>query len=254
MQLLSTVMMVFNEAENIERCIRSVMPFSDEILVVDSFSTDATVEIAKQLGAKVIQHPFEGYIEQKQYIIDQAKYDLVFTIDADEEATEGLQAEILSVKQSDQRHHYFVNRLNKIGSKWIQHGGWHPDWKLRLFYKNEVKVIGEQPHDEIIATVSKKSKKFKGKLLHYSDVGMNDRIRTLNQHSSSAANSLFKKGKKTNPAKILVKPMFRFFKEYIIKLGFLDGRWGYFIAKSNAQYVLWRELKLWELWKNMENE
>lgn len=254
MQPLSTVMMVFNEEENIERCIRSVLPFSDEILVVDSFSTDNTVELAQQFGATVVQHHFEGYIEQKQYIINKAKFDLVFTIDADEEATQALQEEIFKIKQSKSRHHYFVNRLNKIGKKWIQHGGWHPDWKLRLFYKNEVKVIGEQPHDEIIATVSKKSKKFKGKLLHYSDVGISDRIQTLNKHSSSAANSLFKKSKKTNSIKILVKPMFRFFSEYVIKLGFMDGRWGYFLAKSNAQYVFWRELKLWELWKNNKNE
>ena len=253
MQPLSTVIMTYNEAENIERCIRSVKSFSDEILVVDSFSSDQTVEIAKSLGAIVLQHRFEGYIEQRRFIIEKASNDFVFTLDADEEASDALQNEILDIKKEPKHRHYSINRLNKIGEIWIYHGAWHPDWKLRLFFKNEVKVIGSQPHDRIIAVNSEKSKKLKSKLLHYSDNDLEDRVQTTNKHSTSAANSLFQKGKKTNLLRILIKPPFRFLSDYFLKFGFLDGRMGYFLAKTNAQYVFLREIKLWELWKNQRN-
>ena len=254
MQPISTAIMTYNEEENIERCIRSVLSFSDEVLVVDSFSTDATAEIAKRLGAVVLQNKFEGYIEQRRFILEKAKHEFVFTIDADEEVSEILQKEILELKKAPKHRHYLINRLNKIGNSWIYHGAWHPDWKLRLFYKNEIKVEGAQPHDRIISLSAQKPKKLKGKLLHYSDKGIEDRMQTVNKHSSTAADSLFQKGKKTNGIRLLLKPAFRFFNEYFLKLGFLDGRIGYFLAKSNAQYVLLRELKLWERWKNQTDE
>ena len=254
MQPLSTVIMTYNEAENIERCIRSVQSFSDEILVVDSFSSDQTLEIAQRLGALVIQHKFEGYIEQRRFIIEKASNDFVFTLDADEEASEGLQKEISAIKKAPKRQHYSVNRLNKIGETWIYHGAWHPDWKLRLFFKNEVKVVGSQPHDKIVAINSKKSEKLKSKLLHFSDSSIEERIQTTNKHSTSAANSLFQKRKKTNLFRILFKPSFRFINDYLLKFGFLDGRMGYFLAKTNAHYVFLREIKLWEHWKNHHNE
>ena len=254
MEKLSTVIMTFNESAHIGRCIESVLAFSDEVLVVDSFSTDNTVQIAKDLGATVIQNKFDGYIEQRRFCIKKATYSFVFVIDADEAVNEELKQQILNAKGSPQSDGYQVNRLNSIGDTWIRYGGWHPDWKLRLFFKEKVEVVGEQPHDRITLIGNIKPEKLKGDLLHYSDANLTERNATVNKHSTSAARHLFNKGKRTNVFRITLKPLYRFVLEFFFKLGFLDGMIGYFVAKSNAQYVFLREIKLWELWKNKNNE
>jgi len=254
MEKLSTVIMTFNESAHIRRCIESVLPFSDEILLVDSFSTDNTVQIAQNLGATIFQNKFDGYIEQRKFCIKKATHDFVFVIDADEEVSEILQLNILKEKENPTSDAYLLNRLNSIGNIWIYYGGWHPDWKLRLFFKNKIAVVGEQPHDKIILIDKTKPKKLKGDLLHYSDANLTERNETINKHSSSAAQHLFTRGIKTNIFRILIKPLYRFVSEYFFKLGFLDGIIGFFVAKSNAHYVFLREMKLWEMWQNETNE
>jgi len=254
MEKLSTVIMTYNEAAHIGKCVKSVLPFSDEVLVVDSFSTDDTVQIAQVLGATILQNKFDGYIEQRKFCIKNATHSFVFVIDADEAVSEALLHEILKEKENPTSSAYIINRLNSIGNIWIHYGGWHPDWKLRLFFKDKVKVVGEQPHDKIILIDKTKPQKLKGNLLHYSDANLTDRNETVNKHSTSAAQYLFDKGKRTNVFRILFKPLYRFINEYFFKLGFLDGVIGYFVAKSNAQYVFLREIKLWELWQTQNDE
>lgn len=254
MEKLSTVIMTFNESAHIGRCIESVLPFSDEVLVVDSFSTDDTVKIAKMLNATVLQNKFEGYIEQRKFCIEKATYPLVFVIDADEAVSEELKIEIFITKKNQKSNGYLINRLNSIGNIWIHYGGWHPDWKLRLFFRDKIKVVGEQPHDKIILNDKTKPQKLKGNLLHYSDANLTERNETVNKHSTSAAQHLFNQGKRTNVFRIILKPLYRFVLEYFFKLGFMDGLIGYFVAKSNAQYVFLREMKLWELWKIKKHE
>ena len=253
MEKLSTVIMTFNESAHIGRCIESVLPFSDEVLVVDSFSTDNTVQIAKELGAKVFQNKFDGYIEQRKVCIKKATYPFVFVIDADEAVNDELKFQILKTKESPKSNAYLINRLNSIGDIWVHYGGWHPDWKLRLFFKDKIEVVGEQPHDKIILSDKTKPQKLKGDLLHFSDANMAERNETVNKHSTSAAQHLFKQGKKSNAFRIVFKPLYRFILEYFFKLGFMDGFIGYFVAKSNAQYVFLREMKLWEL-NNTKND
>ncbi len=254
MEKLSTVIMTFNESAHISRCVESVLAFSDEILVVDSFSTDDTVQIAKDLGATVLQNKFDGYIEQRRFCIEKATHPFVFVIDADEAVNEELKLQILKTKENPKSSGYRINRLNSIGNIWIHYGGWHPDWKLRLFFKDKVEVIGEQPHDKIILIDKTKPQKLKGNLLHYSDANLTERNATVNKHSTSAAHHLFNQRKKTTIFRIVLKPLYRFVLEYFFKLGFLDGVIGFFVAKSNAQYVFLREIKLWELWKNKHHE
>ena len=254
MEKLSTVIMTFNESAHIGRCIESVLAVSDQILVVDSFSTDETVQIAEELGATVILNKFDGYIEQRRFCIEKATYPFVFVIDADEAVSNELKIEILKIKENPKSTGYRINRLNSIGNIWIHYGGWHPDWKLRLFFKDKIEVVGEQPHDKIILIDKTKPQKLKGDLLHYSDANLTERNETVNKHSTSAAQHLFNQGKRTNVFRIIFKPLYRFVLEYFLKLGFMDGLIGYFVAKSNAQYVFLREIKLWELWKNKDNE
>lgn len=250
MQPLSVVIITFNEAEQIERCIRSVQTVADEILVVDSFSTDATVEIARSLGAGVIQNKFEGFIQQRSFCIQNTEHDFILALDCDECPDETLTSEIQKIKENPTHDAFLLNRLSSIGDQWIRHGSWHPDWKLRLFFRDKVEMGGMPPHDKIISRKGVTLKKLKGKLLHYSDKTTADRTKTNEKHSTVAAQALFERGKKTNIFRFLFKPAFRFFSDFVLKFGFLDGQMGYFIAKANAQYVYLRETKLRQLWKD----
>ncbi len=250
MERLSVVIMTFNEAPRIERCIRSVQSLADEILVVDSYSTDRTVALAESIGAKVIQNHFEGFIEQRRFCVQHATHDLILALDCDECPDETLQSEIQTLKKNTTHGAYWLNRLSSIGGTWIRHGAWHPDWKLRLFFREKVIISGTPPHDQIAPQEGVATKKLKGKLLHYSHDTTADLMATVEKYSTTAAQSLFEEGKKTNPFRIFFKPPFRFISDFILKFGFLDSRMGYFIAKANSHYVWLRETKLKALWLN----
>lgn len=256
MEKLSVAIITFNEEENIERCIQSVASFADEILVVDSFSTDRTVELAESLGAKVLQNRFDGFIEQRGFCIKNAKYDFILALDCDECPDETLKASIRKIKinpsasTDTSRKIFLLNRLSAIGDQFLYHGNWHPDWKLRLFFRESVIMSGNPPHDKIDSKPGIKIEKLKGKLLHYSDRTKADRTRAIEKHSTVAANFRFSEKRKSNALKIFIKPIFRFLSGFIFKRGFLDGALGFFVAKSEARYVFLREQKLSHLWKN----
>lgn len=248
-QKLSVVIMTFNEAANIGRCITALGDLADDLLVVDSFSTDDTVAIAQSLGARTILHPFEGYTHQRIFCIENANYDLVLTLDADEWLSEEAVAEIREIKKERRFDCYQINRLNSIGGQWMRHGGWHPDWKLRLFDRHKAVCIGAQPHDRMEPVKGATVAKLRGKLYHASDKNISVRVVTIDRHSTTAAKHLFQTGKRTNLFRLLLKPVFRFLSEYVFQLGFLDGFYGFVVAKTSAQYVFLREAKLWELQK-----
>ena len=250
MEKLSVVIITFNEEKNIGRCIQSVSSFADEILVVDSFSTDRTVELAESFGAKVIQNPFDGFIEQRGFCIKNARYDFILALDCDECPDENLKTSIQKIKENLSGKNFQLNRLSAIGDQFLYHGNWHPDWKLRLFFRENVLMSGNPPHDKIGSKPGIKVEKLKGKLLHYSDRTKADRTRAIEKHSTVAANFHFSQKKKTNVLKIFIKPIFRFLSGFILKKGFLDGSLGFFVAKSEARYVFLREKKLSHLWKN----
>lgn len=249
MQKLSATIITYNEEENIERCIHSVVNLADEILVVDSFSSDRTVEIAESLGAKVLQNPFEGFIQQRDFCIKNASHDLVLALDCDEAPDENLKDSILKVKTNPAAEAFLLNRLSAIGDQFIYHGNWHPDHKIRLFFRESVKVGGVPPHDSMEAKPNARVQKLKGKLLHFSDRTRADRIIAVDKHTTTAAHYLFSQKKKTNLLRIYLKPIFRFISGFIFKRGFLDGSIGFFAAKSEAIYVFRRENKLRNLWK-----
>lgn len=252
MEKLSVVVMTFNEEANIERCLASVKTLADDLLVVDSFSTDRTVELAQKMGARVIQHAFDGYVAQRKFSIEAAKFQFVLTIDADEWLSETLATSITAAKNRKQFDCYEMNRCNSIGGQWIRHGGWYPDRKIRLFEREKVRIAGEEPHDKILPVHGASVGRLTGDLLHESDANIASRYFTINKHSTAAARHLFAKGKKSNWASILFKPAARFLSEYVIKTGFLDGFYGFVVALSSAHYVYLREVKLRELWRKKD--
>ncbi len=244
---LSVVVITYNEADNIERCLLSASPLADELLVVDSFSEDQTPDIARKLGARVLMHPFEGHIQQKRYAIAQARYDHILSLDADEELSPELRSAIAEAKAKWTHDCYFMNRMSNIGRQWIRHGGWYPDRKMRLFHRNKFSVGGVNPHDKFIPAPGATRTRLAGDILHHTNADINSRVQTINKFSSLAAEAFHQRGKRASWGRILFKPLFRFLIEYVLRRGFLDGFYGYVIARTSAQYVFLRECKLREL-------
>ena len=241
---LSVVVMTYNEEINLPRCLESVKGLGEEIFVLDSFSTDRTLDIARQFDARVEQHPFGSYVEQKKRLVDKAAHDWVFCIDADEYLSDELRKSILSVKAKNKFDGYFNNRRNKIGDRWINHGSWYPDRKIRLFDRRLVKITGQDPHDVMTPEKDARIGHLKGDLLHLADENFESRRQKNEKHSTRAAEALFNNGVKPSLFRQFVKPAARFFSSYFLRLGFLDGYYGWFVAKSEAQYVRMREEKL----------
>lgn len=250
MHKLSTVIMTFNEEAKIERCIRSVMDVSDEIVLLDSFSTDNTVEIAQSLGARIVQHKFLGYIRQRELSISEATHDFVLALDADEFLSDKLSKEIQNLKENAKADAYYLNRSNAINNYFLKHGSWFPHRIIRLFFKDKVICEGNPPHDKISAISGASTAKLNGLLMHHCNEDIHDRVVTLNNHSTIAAKHRFQLGHKTNYFRILVKPTWKFIVEYIFRLGFMDGFYGYLMAKTTAQYIYLRESKLMEMWRD----
>lgn len=249
MESLSTVIIAYNEEDKIERCILSAQEVSEEIIIIDSFSTDRTVEIAQSLGATIYAHKFEGFIEQRRIAIGHATHNLVLALDADEYLSPQLALEILHAKENKFSDAYLLNRLSSIEGRWIRNGSWHPDYIIRLFYKDKVTNGGEAPHDKIIPNKYAKRRKLKGVLFHDAHDSIEDRIASIDKHSSVAATSKYQKGIKSSLLKAYIKTGWKFFSEYILRLGILDGYYGWIAATTTARYIFLRETKIINLWR-----
>ncbi len=241
---ISAVIITLNEEKNIVDCLESIGAVADELLVVDSFSTDDTVALARQAGARVLQHPFEGHMEQRAYSIAQAKYERVLVLDADERLSGELRRSIAAVRQNWTQDCYWCKRLSYFGGRWIRHGAWYPDRKMRLFDRRKYKIGGINPHDRLEPAEGATEGTLEGDILHYTNESLEDRARTVNAFSSIAARAYHERGKRGSIWRLLFKPFFRFFAEYFIKRGFLDGFYGFIIARTSSYYVFLREVKL----------
>lgn len=246
---ISVAVITFNEERNIERCLKSVISLADEIVVVDSLSSDNTVAIAQANGAKVIHQKFLGYIEQKNFAIDQCTNDWVLSLDADECLSDDLQKEILQLKNNNhQPDGYIMPRLSRYCGQWIKHGAWYPDKKVRLFNRTVAKWGGINPHDKIFFTNAQPNiTPLKGDILHYTINTKEEHLQQAKRFSEITAKELFNQKKKTNALKIYFKPIVRFIRDYFFKAGFLDGKAGLQIAIISAHHVYLREHKLKEL-------
>ncbi len=248
MQKLSVVIITYNEERNIERCLKSVQTIADEIVVVDSFSTDKTKEICARYQVKFVEHAFEGHIEQKNWAITQAKYPHILSLDADECPDETLAQSILNVKGNWITDAYSFNRCTNYCGNWVKHGSWYPDIKLRLWDSRKGHWTGENPHDcyEMLDS-NVKVLHIKGDLLHYSYYSVTEHIAQGNKFSTIAAESLFQKGKKINLISLIINPLWRFVRDYFFKLGFLDGRVGFIIAINTSHSTFLKYVKLYDL-------
>lgn len=249
-RLLSVVVMTYNEETNIATCLSSVQGLSDEVLVLDSFSTDRTCDIAKSLGARVEQHSFDTYANQRRRMIQMAKHDWILTLDADEYVSPQLKSSIIQIAGDITFDGYTSNRRSRIGSKWLDHGSWYPDRKIRMFDKRKFSLQGYDVHESVVPLEGAKIGHLDGDLMHHADENIHARYEKVNTYSSRAAEGLFIQGKKSNILKIFFKPLVRFLSVYLIRQGLLDGYYGYVVAKSEAHYVWMREVKLMELWSN----
>ena len=246
---LSVVIITLNEEKNIERCLKSVLSVADEIVIVDSFSTDKTEEICKKYNVKFIQHEFEGYIEQKNWALSQVKYHHVLSLDADEALDEKLQKNILSIKNNWQNDGYYMNRLTNYCGKWVRHCGWYPDKKLRLFDSTKGHWTGINPHDKYELFNGDDSASFvHGNILHYSYYTIDEHYKQTRKFAKITAQSLYSKNKKSNYINRFLSPLFRFFRDYILLRGILDGKTGFTICRITAfgTYLKYKNLnRLW---------
>jgi len=250
MKPLSTVIITFNEEEKIERCIRSVMDISDEIVLLDSFSTDKTVAIAKSLGAVIYTNEFLGFIKQRGLSIKKAKHDLVLALDADEYLDDKLKEAILQVKEKQDADCYKLNRISSLAGHWLKWGNWYPHRIIRLFDRTKAVASGNPPHDRVEAIKGATIKSLPGLLRHVAYDSIEDRMQGVHRHAMTAAAHRHKNGQGSFWLKVYVKTAYKFLLEYFIKLGFLDGKYGYAAAKSNAVYIYIREKALIDMAKN----
>lgn len=233
---LSVVIITFNESKNIGRCIRSVKSIADEIVVLDSFSTDNTCEIARELGARVEQHIFDGHIQQKNRAWQMANSTWVLSLDADEALDEVLCANIAVALNNVPKEvsGFTMNRLTNYCGKWVRHSGWYPDTKLRLFINGHGAWGGVNPHDRFDLHSHHKAQHLAGDILHYSYYTREDHQRQIEYFSNIASKELFQKGKRVSLPLIGAKVALQFLKTYVFKAGFLDGRTGFTIARLSA--------------------
>ncbi len=247
---LSAVIISLNEERNIGRCLESLSGVADEIVVVDSGSTDRTQEICKSYGVRFITNPFEGYIQQKNFALENCTNEHILSVDADESLSEDLKKSIVLLKSDWVKDGYQFNRLTNYCGKWIRHCGWYPDSKLRLFKKDAGKWGGSNPHDKFILNDGNISGFVKGDLLHYSYYTISDHIRQVNRFSEIEALTAYKEGRRCSLLHLIVKPKLKFIRDFIFRLGFLDGYYGLIICRISSYALFIRYAKLYELQKN----
>lgn len=232
--LLSAVIITLNEARNIERCLDSLRDIADEVIVLDSFSTDDTAAIAGRLGARVFQQKFEGYGEQKIAAMQLATHDWILSIDADEVLSPELRHSLLSVKKVPQADAYTFNRLTNYCGKWIRHCGWYPERMLRLVHRQKGYMTPDKVHEGFELKPEAKVQFLKGDLLHYSFPTISAHLKKIEQYSEIGARFDVARGKKVSLLKLWLGPKWVFVQCFLLRAGFLDGYYGYVISKNSA--------------------
>jgi glycosyltransferase involved in cell wall biosynthesis len=245
---LSGVVITKNEEDNIERCLSS-LSFCDEIIVVDSHSTDKTVELAKRFTSKVFTRNWNGYVDQKKYAIGLTSSEWILSLDADEEVSEELRKEIQeTIKKTPKEDAFSIPRRTIHSGQWIKHGGWYPNRLVRFFRKSQGEWRGESVH-EFWKTRGQVGE-LKNDLIHYSFQNISDQVQRNDLYSSLGAQALFDNHFSFSIWRLLIKPISKFVETYFLKLGFLDGYRGFFISVSAAYSVFLKWAKLWELSQN----
>lgn len=252
---ISAVIITNNESANIRAAIESVA-WADEILVVDSESTDDTREIAAAMGAKVLIRPWPGFAKQKQFGVENAAHDWIFSLDADERVSVELKDEVLRLKQLDEQNlvqGYRIPRLAVYMDREIRGGGWYPDWQLRFFNRNHGRWKDVAIHESVQMDDGAKTGALKGDILHHSvsDAAYHHRM-IGERYAPLAARQMFENGRRTSRFKIMTAGFTAFIQTYILKAGFRDGFAGFVIAGFAAHHAFLKHLLLWEIQKRKD--
>jgi glycosyltransferase involved in cell wall biosynthesis len=220
---LSVVLIAHNAAHQLEDCLASAA-FADELVLVDSGSTDATREVAARHGARVVSRDWLGYGRQKQFAVEQARHDWVLCLDADERVSPGLRASIERALAAPVAPVYRMPRCNRFLGRWLRHGEGYPDWSPRLFDRRMARWSDDPVHEKVLYAVTPGT--LEGDLLHDSAEDLARYLDKQNRYTTLAAEQLYERGRSAGAFELLASPVVRFFKFYVLRLGFLDGMAG----------------------------
>src|SRR6266404_438318 len=241
-----------NEKHNIDEALQK-LSCADEIIVVDSESTDRTVEIAHRFTDRVFIRPWPGYSAQKNFAADEAANDWIFSLDADERVSPELADQLKKLKLDvPARAAFEMPRLTSYLGRWIKHSGWHPDYKLRLYDRKRASWQGEYVHEAL--EVHGQVERVKGNILHYTVRDASEHHLRMDRYTTLAARQMSSRGKHVSIASLLLSPAVVFLRSYIFKLGLLDGIPGLAIARFAAHYEFLKNLKVWEQQRSRSRE
>jgi glycosyltransferase involved in cell wall biosynthesis len=240
---VSACIVTRDEADRLPDCLAS-LGWCDEILVVDSHSTDRTREVAAEAGARVIERDWPGHVAQKEFAVRAARHDWVFCIDADERVSKELADEIAARRRAGfGMAGYSVPRVSSYLGRWIRHGTWYPDRKLRLFDRRRGGWGGRDPHDRV--AVEGPVEALRGELMHHPYRSLEDHLATIDRYTTITARELHREGRRAHLFDVVLRPPLRFLAFYVLRLGILDGWRGLLLASLAAHYV---RLRYWKLW------
>ncbi len=248
MHKLSAVIITLNEERNIERCLKSLQDLVDDIVVVDSFSTDATQQICEKYKAKFVQCKWLGYSDTKNFANSLAKNDWILSLDADEALSDELKQSITDALLQKEMKPYRINRMINYCGTWIKHGAWYPDYKLRIFHRDKCKWVG-YIHETIAGIDNDYREVLEGDCYHYSYYTVEEHLKQTEKFARMRAEEMFHENKKASILKMIFAPRFRFFRDYFLKKGFLDGKAGYRIARISAKAVYLKYYYLRDFYK-----
>ncbi|WP_074017263.1 glycosyltransferase family 2 protein [Fusobacterium massiliense] len=246
---LTVSIITLNEEKNLARTLNSVKSFADEIVIVDSGSTDKTEDIAKSFGANFVYQKWLGYGPQRNKAIDLANSEWVLNIDADEEISEELAKEIINIKENKTKFSvYKINFMSVCFSKKIKHGGWSNTYRIRLFKKSSGRFNENNVHEEFVT--KEEIGKIKEYIYHHSYSDLADYFEKFNKYTTLGAIEYYKKKKRAGILSIVFSPIYKFLRMYILRLGFLDGLEGFILAITSSLYTMVKYYKLREIYKN----
>ncbi|MEZ5500029.1 MAG: glycosyltransferase family 2 protein [Steroidobacteraceae bacterium] len=241
---LSACVITYNEADRIDRCL-SALTFCDEILVVDSLSTDATVALATARGARVLSRPFTGYRSQKQFAVEQARHEWILCVDADEVVTDPLREEILALRAEGFQQHagWSIPRMTEYAGRFLRHGNAWPDRIVRLFDRRRGQYAGREVHEHV--RVEGTVGRIAAPLEHYSYRDLDDHLTRMSRYATLMAESLHESGRSVTAPGVWLRPWWRFLRGMLIKAGVLDGWRGFAFHLVEARYVREKYLRVW---------
>lgn len=243
---ITACIITLNEEHNLQKCLQS-LDFTDEIIIVDSGSTDGTIDIAQQFNADVYQRDFDNYVNQKNFCISKAKNHWILALDADEAISPQLKKELLLLTGQELQlvQGFMIPRLTYYLGKWIRYGGWYPNLQIRFFHKDYGAFQGMLVHERVV--LEGKIRQLKQPILHYSYRDISDHLKFIDRYSTLTAQEKYASGKKGSVLMAICEGIWKFFSMYIIRLGFLDGRVGIVVAILGAYYNFLKYIKLYEL-------